>query len=170
MINIISKRLDGWKKVLLSLGERITLIQSCLTHIPSYFLSLFRIPTSIASKIEKLQRDLLWSGIRDSKRSHLINWKVVCRPKEMVGLGLGKTSLRNSALLEKWLWRFTKESCGHWHQVIASIYGTHPNGWDANIMIRWPHKCPWKAITQVFQDFDPHTRYFVGGNREKIRF
>ena len=69
MINIISKRFDGWKKVLLSLGERITLIQSCLTHIPSYFLSLFRIPTSIASKIEKLQRDFLWSVVGDDERS-----------------------------------------------------------------------------------------------------
>ena len=102
-------------------------------------------------------------------RDHLIGWEVVCRPKEMGGLELGKTSLRNSALLGKWFWRFLKESCGLWHQVIASIYGTHPNGWDDNIMVRWSHRCPWKIIAQGFQEFAPHICY-VMGNGEIIQF
>ena len=55
------------------------------------------------------------------------------------------------------------------HEVIASIYRTHPNGWDANIMVKWSHKCPWKAIAQGFHLFIHHTR-FVVGKGEKIRF
>ncbi|RVW72039.1 putative ribonuclease H protein [Vitis vinifera] len=153
VVERISRRLDGWKKAYLSLGGRITLIQSCLSHIPSYFLSLFKIPVSIASKIEKMQRDFLWSGAGEGKRDHLIRWEVVSRPREMGGLGFGKTSMRNSALLGKWLWRFPRERSGLWHKVIASIYGTHPNGWDANMVVRWSHRCPWKAIAQVFQEF-----------------
>ena len=152
----------------MSLGGRITLIQSCLSHIPSYFLSLFKIPVSIASKIEKMQRDFLWSGAGEGKRDHLIRWEVVSRPREMGGLGFGKTSMRNSALLGKWLWRFPRERSGLWHKVIASIYGTHPNGWDANMVVRWSHRCPWKAIAQVFQ-FSPFVRLVVG-NGERIRF
>ncbi|RVW35045.1 hypothetical protein CK203_079833 [Vitis vinifera] len=62
VVERISRRLDGWKKAYLSLGGRITLIQSCLSHIPSYFLSLFKIPVSIASKIEKMQRDFFGLG------------------------------------------------------------------------------------------------------------
>ncbi|RVW76916.1 hypothetical protein CK203_051554 [Vitis vinifera] len=79
----------------------------------------------------------------------------------MGGLGFGKTSMRNSALLGKWLWRFPRERSGLWHKVIASIYGTHPNGWDANMVVRWSHRCPWKAIAQVFQEFSPFVR--LGG-------
>ena len=56
MIEIISRRLDGWKKVYLSLGGRITVIHLCLSHIPSYFLSLVKIPAVVAGKFEKLQR------------------------------------------------------------------------------------------------------------------
>ena len=51
MIERISQRLDKWKKASLSLGGRITLIPSCLSHIPSYFLYLLKIPSSMTLKI-----------------------------------------------------------------------------------------------------------------------
>ena len=98
MVDRISRGLDGWKKAHLSLRGTITLIQSCLSHIPTYFLSLFKIPSSIVLKVEKLQRDFLWSGFGGEKRDHLVSWDVMCRTKEFGGLGLGKTSLRNRAL------------------------------------------------------------------------
>ncbi|RVW96808.1 Transposon TX1 uncharacterized 149 kDa protein [Vitis vinifera] len=169
VVERISRRLDGWKKAYLSLGGRITLIQSCLSHIPSYFLSLFKIPASIASRIEKMQRNFLWSGAGEGKKDHLVRWEVVSRPKESGGLGFGKISLRNIALLGKWLWRLPRERSGLWHKVIVSIYGTHPNGWDANMVVRWSHRCPWKVIAQVFQEFSPFVRLVVG-NGERIRF
>ena len=154
------------KRPFLFLGGRITLIQSSLSHIPSYFLSLFKIPESITSKIEKLQRDFLWSGAGEGKKDHLIKWDVVSKPKELGGLGFGKTSLRN---LGRWLWRFPRERNGLCHKVIVSIYGTHPNGWDADMVVRWSHRCPWKAIAQVFQDFSPFVSLVVG-NGERICF
>lgn len=33
-----------------------------------------------------------------------------------------------------------------WHYLIKSIYGMCSNGWDANIVVRWAHGCPWIAI------------------------
>ncbi|RVW91546.1 hypothetical protein CK203_046140 [Vitis vinifera] len=139
VIERISSRLDGWQKAYLSFGGRITLIQSCLTHMPCYFLSLFKIPASMAARIERER-----------------------------GIGFRKDFLRNSALLGKWLWRYPREG-SLWHQVILSIYGSHSNGWDANTVVRWSHRCPWKAIAQVFQDFSKFTRFMVGDG-ERIRF
>ncbi|RVW66276.1 putative ribonuclease H protein [Vitis vinifera] len=142
VIERISRRLDGWQKAYLSFGGRITLIQSCLTHMP-------------------------WIG--EGKKDHLVRWDVVCKPKEIGGLSFGNISLRNLALLGKWLWRYPREGSALWHQVILSIYGSHSNGWDANTIVRWSHRCPWKAISQVFQEFSSFTR-FVVGNGERIRF
>ena len=72
MIERISRRLDGWQKAYLSLGGRITLLHSCLSHIPSYFLSLFKIPASMAAKVEMMKRDFLWSGVGKGERDHLV--------------------------------------------------------------------------------------------------
>ena len=93
MIDRVSRRLDGWKRTFLSLGGRITLIQTSVSHIHNYFLSLFKIRMSIVSKIDKLQRDFLCSGVRDNRIDHLISWDLVCKPKEYGGLGLGLITL-----------------------------------------------------------------------------
>ncbi|RVW80770.1 putative ribonuclease H protein [Vitis vinifera] len=116
VIDRVSRRLDGWKKGFFITRGGGTLILSCLSHIPSYFLSLFKIPASIASRIEKMQRDFLWSRYKEGKKDHLINWGQVCGLKEFGGSGFGKISLWNHALLGKWLWRFPKERFWELHQ------------------------------------------------------
>ena len=60
--------------------------------------------------MEKIRRDFLRSGYGEGKRDHLVIWELVCRPKEFGGLGFREISLRNQALLGKWLWRYPKES------------------------------------------------------------
>ena len=67
MIERISSKLDGWQKAYLSFEGKITLIQSCLTHMPCYFLSLFKIPASVAIRIERLQRDFYGLGLGKEK-------------------------------------------------------------------------------------------------------
>jgi hypothetical protein len=60
VIKKIDHRLASWKRLYLSKGGRVTLIKSTLANFPTYYLSLFPIPGSVAARIEKLQRDFLW--------------------------------------------------------------------------------------------------------------
>ena len=62
----IERKLAGWKKMYLSKCGRLTLLKSTLSSLPTYFLSLFTIPTHVANKIERLQRDFLWGGFQDT--------------------------------------------------------------------------------------------------------
>ena len=45
----MGRRLAGWKRLYLSKGGRATLIKSTLSNLPTYFLSLFPIPVSVAN-------------------------------------------------------------------------------------------------------------------------
>jgi hypothetical protein len=42
-------RLASWKRMYLSKGGRVTVIKSTLSNLPTYLLSLFPIPASVAN-------------------------------------------------------------------------------------------------------------------------
>jgi hypothetical protein len=90
-------------------GGRVTLIKSTLSNLPTYFLSLFSIPSSVASRIEKLHQDFLWGGIGEEFKYHLVSWSTVCSPISEGGLGIRNLRIFNKTLLGKWLWRYVHE-------------------------------------------------------------
>nr|CAN82775.1 hypothetical protein VITISV_000481 [Vitis vinifera] len=123
------KRLAQWERQYISKGGRITLIKSTMASLPIYNMSLFRMPKSVANRLEKLQRDFLWGGGSLERKVHLIKWEVVCTQKEKGGLGIRKIDPLNKALLGKWQWRFAVEKDNLWKLVIGVKYGQEEFGW-----------------------------------------
>ena len=72
VIERISRILDGWKKAYLCLGGRITLIHSCLSHILSYFLSLFKIPAIVVAKMRDCKGISFGQGLGNVKETLLL--------------------------------------------------------------------------------------------------
>lgn len=72
VVEKVERRLAGWKKMYLSKGSRIMLIKSTLSNLSTYFLSLFPTLANVAVRIEKLQRDFLWSGMGEEFQFHLV--------------------------------------------------------------------------------------------------
>jgi len=62
VVEKIEKRLASWKKIYLCRGGHLTLIKSTLSSLPTYFMSHFHLPASIARRLERIQRDFLWNG------------------------------------------------------------------------------------------------------------
>ena len=82
------KRSTSWKRQYISKGGRLTLIRSTLFSLPIYFISLFRMPKLVCSRLEKIQRDFLGGGGNLERKPHLVNWKTVCSEKNKGGLGV----------------------------------------------------------------------------------
>lgn len=104
LVSEIDIHLPSWKSNNLSFGGRITLIKATLSNLPTYYLSLFKIPKGVAAEIDRIQNHFLWRSQQDYK-PHLIKWQVVSKDKEFGGLGLGGIINRNIALLGIWLSR-----------------------------------------------------------------
>ncbi|RVW16783.1 putative ribonuclease H protein [Vitis vinifera] len=119
----VRRRLVLWKRQYISKGGRITLIKTTMASMPLYQMSLFRMPKTVARRLEKLHRDFLWEGGNLEKKAHLVNWEVVCADKENGGLGLRKLALLNKVLLGKWIWRFAYVEKDLWKQVFVAKYG-----------------------------------------------
>ncbi|XP_059623114.1 uncharacterized protein LOC132266277 [Cornus florida] len=75
VIKRFERRLAGWKKQYLSKGGKVTLVKSTLSNLPTYFLSLFQIPSSIVGRLEMLQRNFLWGGQGEEFKFHLVRWE-----------------------------------------------------------------------------------------------
>ncbi|KAL0011483.1 hypothetical protein SO802_006591 [Lithocarpus litseifolius] len=155
----IEHKLAEWQNLYLSKGGRLTLLKSTLSSLPIHFLSLFTIPTHVANKIEKLQRNFLWG---DSK-THLVEWDKVCAPLENGGLGVRKSTTFNKTLLGKWLWRFGAEETRLWRRVVALKFGEEWGGWTSKLD-REVHGCGlWRSIRMGWEVFSENIRFEAMG-------
>ncbi|XP_028078613.1 uncharacterized protein LOC114280444 [Camellia sinensis] len=86
VVDRVQRRLAGWKRQYLSKGERLTLIKSVLSSIPTYFMSVHVIPVSVTKRIEQLQRDFLWGS--GGRKGIWLGWEEFWkRVKLKVGVG-----------------------------------------------------------------------------------
>ena len=62
------------------------LIQSVLTSMSIYYMSIFKLPGRVADLLEKMMRTLLWDTGENGKGRSLVAWDLVVRSKEKGGL------------------------------------------------------------------------------------
>lgn len=133
IINKIEKRIQSWQHNHLSKGGRLTLMNATLSNLPTYFLSLFHVPTKVANTIESLYKIFLWSGIRGKNLSHLIKWENVKKPIEEAVSGPLILSITTILSLQSGVGIF-KEKEALWRTIIyakhRSMHFDQKNSWD----------------------------------------
>nr|KAJ0219093.1 hypothetical protein LSAT_V11C300139740 [Lactuca sativa] len=122
IIKKFHSKLSLWKAKTLSFGGRLTLINSVLGNLPTYYLSLFRAPLGVLEELEKIRHTFLWGGCDERKKIHWVSWEKVLAAKEDGGLGVGSIQALDIVLLMKWWWRLNNETHSLWARV---IYGIH---------------------------------------------
>lgn len=145
IIDSMKARISSWKSRQLSIGGRVTLINSVLAALPLYLFSFYMAPKKVVEEITKLQRRFLWGGVGENNKIAWVKWETICLPKDKGGLGIKNLELFNIALLTKWRWRILVEDGNSlWKQVLVERYGLDGRWPDDNECRRgWARKSIW---------------------------
>ncbi|GKV32081.1 hypothetical protein SLEP1_g40712 [Rubroshorea leprosula] len=129
LLESFKKKLASWKGQNLSLGGRITLLNSVLSSLPVHLMSAYKIPKGTLYSLDKIRRNFLWGGLGEEKKIKWVSWERVCRKKEFGGLGVKDLRKFNLALMGKWWGRLVKGEEGLWWKVIKGKYGDNGGQW-----------------------------------------
>ena len=84
----IHKRVLGWKEKFISKAGQEVLIKTVAQAIPTYAMSLFKLPKSMCDSINSLLAKYWWGQNKEERKIHWINWKKLCTSKKEGGMGL----------------------------------------------------------------------------------
>lgn len=128
LVDIVGRRLNGWRVWLLSKAARFILIQSATTIIPTYVMYTCHLPQKTIDALEKCNRDFFWGDWNGHKSIHAIAWQQVCCPKVMGGLGTQDLKEMNHVLLAKLVCRGLQSREAAWPRMLQQKYSITRTG------------------------------------------
>jgi len=118
----IWNQLTGWKENFLSHAGKEILIKAVLQAIPTYTMSVFRLPTTLCREINMLMSKFWWGHMDNYDRKAWMSWKGLGRSKNSGGLGHRDLESFNIALLAKQGWRLIQNPVSLAARVLKEKY------------------------------------------------
>jgi hypothetical protein len=89
------KKLDAWKGGAASSGGRLTLVDACLSNLPTHIMSMFLLNKTFLERLNKHRRRFFLHGKKQKRGYYMVKWCRVCRSKKKGGLGVKDLRKKN---------------------------------------------------------------------------
>src|SRR5438128_8766106 len=144
------KRLSSWKGKHLSIGGRLTLINSVLNSLLMYMMSFFEVLKGVLKKLDYFRSRFYWQGDESRRKYRLAKWNILCQPKDQGGHGIHALKYKNIELISKWLFKL-ETSEGMRPQLLRNKYlGSKPL---VQAVWKTGDSHFWSCLMKVKQDF-----------------
>jgi hypothetical protein len=160
LVDRVCQRINGWKEKILSSGGKEVLLKAIAQAIPSYAMSVFKIPKQICKGITTTMSNFWWGDGADRKRMHWLVWWKLCIPKMQGVMGFRDMECFNLALLAKQVWRLLAEPESLCARVLRAKY--FPSGDLLNAALKKGSSFTWQSIWSGIQTFKKGHIWRVG--------
>ncbi|KAJ4793535.1 RNA-directed DNA polymerase (reverse transcriptase)-related family protein [Rhynchospora pubera] len=127
LIDRFKAKLDTWSSAFLSFAGRLVLVNTCISSLSIFFMSVFKIPKWVVKILDNTRRSFLWQGRSQKKKLVTVSWNKVCSPKLTGGLGVLDLETFNLALLSKWLWKWNSHEFSNFKTLLTALSGSYPS-------------------------------------------
>ncbi|GKV27657.1 hypothetical protein SLEP1_g36796 [Rubroshorea leprosula] len=149
VVNKFRTKLAVWKAATLSFGGRLILLNSVLSTLPIFYMSLYSLPKSVLVELTRIQRSFLWGGAELNKKISWVKWEHVCQAKAKGGLGVPDLQRKNWAMLGKWWYRLGDGVESLWKRVVREKYYGGRREVDITSVERFKVSKIWRDIIRI---------------------
>jgi hypothetical protein len=162
-----TKRMVEWDaEQLLAQSGREVLIKSVALAIPTYIMSVFRLPASTCEDLMRMIRSFYWGVEKGRKKMHWKAWTHLIKPKAHGGLGFRDLRLFNQALLARQAWRLLSNPDSLCERLLKARY--YPNGRLEDTVFPAGASTTWQGVQHGLELLKRGLIWRVG-NGESIR-
>lgn len=150
-IERVVARIPCWNEKTLSISGKEVLLKAIVHAIPTYVMSVFKIPKNICKEICNAIARFWWGGTQEKKKLHWKAWWKMCIPKKEGRMGFRDLHCFNQALLAKQCWRLLSDPDSLCAQVLRAKH--YPNGDLLNTTLRKGASFTWQSIMSGLKTF-----------------
>ncbi|XP_058776484.1 uncharacterized mitochondrial protein AtMg00310-like [Vicia villosa] len=156
----IWKKINSWSGRSLSRAGKDVMIKSVLQAIPAYVMSLFILPETLISEIEKMLNSFWWGGGTNHKGIRWMAWDKLACPKEEGGLRFRDFRSFNEAMVAKQGWFFLANPLALVSRIFKARYFPRSSFFDAKL--GYNPSFVWKSIWSAREILIMGCRWSIG--------